>query len=82
MCRRCACRWAATRGNRIGKDYFDSAYSPRGLLAVVAWALHDLPADALARLRGIDRMPVLLAVWRLFLRRGFERRERRAFRYA
>ena len=66
----------------VGRRYFDSAYTPGQLLGVVAWALHDVPADGLARLRAQDRGPLLVGVWRLALRRPFARRERAAFRYA
>jgi hypothetical protein len=67
---------------RVGEDFFEPAYSRRDLLDVAAWVLHDLPRDALARMRDQPRGRVLLSMWRLFLRRPFERRERRAFRYA
>jgi hypothetical protein len=33
-------------------------------------------------MRSEPKVPLLLLVWRLLLRRPFERRERRAFRYA
>jgi hypothetical protein len=67
---------------RIGEEFFEPAYSQRDLLDLAAWVLHDLPPDALDRMRQQHKGRVLVAVWRLFLRRPFERRERRAFRYA
>ncbi len=67
---------------RIGEEYFDPAYSPRELPAVAAWVLSGLPPHALERMKQQKKGRVLVAIWRLFLRRRFERRERRTFRYA
>jgi hypothetical protein len=67
---------------RITAEHFVAPLSPRELLQVAAWLLHELPHAAVARLRAEAKGPVLVAAWRLFLRRPFERRERRAFRYA
>jgi hypothetical protein len=53
-------------------------YSAREMLATVPWAFHRLPQEALRR----SLEPVLGVLWRLFLRRPFERRDRAAFRYA
>jgi hemerythrin-like domain-containing protein len=67
---------------RIGAEHFDPAYSRRELLTLAAWVLHELPASGHDRLRRIPKGTSLLVLWRLFLRRPFQRRERRAFRYA
>ncbi len=68
--------------DRIGTEYFDPAYSKREMLTLAAWVLHELPATAVARLRADPKGRPLVVLWRLFLRRPFERRERLAFRYA
>ena len=68
---------------RASFEYFEKPLTRRQLMRVAAWVLHDLPADWVDRLRrGEPKGPVLILMWRLFLRRPFERRERRAFRYA
>ena len=67
---------------RVGREHFEPHYTPRDLLAVAAWVLHELPPSAVARVREQHRGRVLVAIWRLFLRRPFERGERRAFRHA
>lgn len=67
---------------RISVEYFEKPLTSRQLLAVAAWVLHELPAEAVDRMRLEPKVPLLILVWRLFLRRPFERRERRAFRYA
>jgi hypothetical protein len=67
---------------RISVEYFDKPLSSRELVRLAAWVLHELPAEALDRMRFEPKVPTLILVWRLFLRRPFERRERRAFRYA
>jgi hypothetical protein len=64
----------------IEKAYFQQTKSPHKIIEVVGWALHDLPRSAQSRLMG--SAGPLLVLWRLFLRRPFARRERRAFRYA
>ncbi|MFC4783743.1 hemerythrin domain-containing protein [Nocardioides sp. MAHUQ-72] len=53
---------------------------PRRLLALVPWALHEVPTDVRRDLRRRAR-PAQRVVWRL-TRRRFERLDRRAFRYA
>ena len=68
--------------DRIGTEYFDPAYSKREMLTLAAWVLHELPPTALSRLRADPKVRRLVVLWRLFLRRPFERRERLAFRYA
>ena len=68
---------------RAEEEHFKPAYRPRDLLRVVPWVLHGL---AEAQLREIvaehPELRPMAAVWRLLLRRGFERRERRAFAHA
>jgi hypothetical protein len=66
---------------RLSIEYFDKPLTARELLGVAAWVLHDLPTEALDRMRSEPKVPTLILVWRLFLRRPFERRERRAFRH-
>jgi len=68
---------------RLSVEYFEKPLTARQLMRVAAWVLHDLPPAGVDRLRrGDPKGPVLILMWRLFLRRPFERRERRAFRYA
>jgi hypothetical protein len=66
---------------RISVEYFEKPLTSRELMRVAAWVLHGLPAEALDRMRTEPKVPLLILVWRLVLRRPFERRERRAFRY-
>jgi hypothetical protein len=54
----------------------------RDTMAALPWALHGLPGHARRRLFAMAGNPLFPAVWRLLLRRPFERREARAFRYA
>jgi hemerythrin-like domain-containing protein len=65
---------------RISKTYFERTKNPREIAVVVAWVMHDLPDAAAARL--LAGAAPLRVLWRVFLRRPFARRERRAFRYA
>ena len=68
---------------RLSVEHFEKPLTKRQLLDVAAWALHQLPQEGVERLRrGDPKGPVLILTWRLFLRRPFERREQRAFRYA
>ncbi len=68
---------------RLSVEHFEKPLTKRQLLTVAAWVLSDLPTEGVARLRqGDPKGPVLIAMWRLFLRRPFEHREARAFRYA
>jgi hemerythrin-like domain-containing protein len=68
---------------RLSVEYFEKPLTTRQLMRVAAWVLHDLPTEGVDRLRVDDpKGPTLVLLWRLFLRRPFERRERRAFRYA
>lgn len=66
----------------ISVEYFEKQLTSRELMRLAAWVIHELPAEALERMRLEPKVPLLILVWRLFLRRPFERRERRAFRYA
>jgi hypothetical protein len=67
--------------SRVEHEYFKSAYGPRQMPFVASWGLHGLPAHHLPRV--IDSMAgkPLELLWRLFWRRSFERRERKAFRH-
>jgi hypothetical protein len=65
---------------RMEAEHFKPAYPPREIPWTLSWAMHGLPAAARRRLAG-SAGPVLLLVWKLVLRRTFERGERRAFRY-
>jgi hypothetical protein len=66
---------------RISVAYFEEPLTSRELLGIAAWVLPGLPTEALDRMRTEPKVPLLILVWRLALRRPFERRERRAFRY-
>jgi hypothetical protein len=67
---------------QISVEYFEKPASTALLMTIAAWVLHGLPDDAIDRMRSDPKVPMLILMWRLFLRRPFERRERRAFRYA
>ena len=60
--------------------HFVEELEPRQLLALVPWALHEVPEDVRRELRRQAR-PAQRVVWRLTHRR-FERLDRRAFRHA
>jgi hypothetical protein len=67
---------------RLSVEHFEKPLTTRQLMGVAAWGLHELSPEGVARLRSGDpKGPMLILMWRLFLRRPFERRERRAFRY-
>jgi hypothetical protein len=68
--------------DRVGEQYFVAPLTRAQLLRLAAWVLHDLPAEAVTRIRAERHGLVLVALWRLALRRPFARRERAAFRYA
>lgn len=68
--------------DRVGKEHFEPHYARRDLLVLAAWLLKGVPPAAVARLSQQHSGRVLVLVWRLVLRRPFERRERRIFRYA
>jgi hypothetical protein len=65
----------------ISVEYFEKPLTSRELMRLAAWVIHELPAEAVDRMRSEPKVPLLLLVWRFFLRRPFERRERRAFGY-
>jgi hypothetical protein len=67
---------------RVSVEYFEKPLTARQLLGLAQWLLPGLPPAALDRMRAEPKVPTLILLWRLFLRRPFERRERRAFRYA
>jgi hypothetical protein len=71
-----------TDWERVGEQFFEPAYSRSELLPLISWVLHGLPPDALERMRQQPKVGLLLPIWRLLLRRPFERREQRTFRYA
>jgi hypothetical protein len=56
------------------------AYPLRMVAVMLPWAWHRLPADAEARMGASVGLAVRLL--QRLLRPGFERRERRAFRYS
>ncbi|MGI5243586.1 hemerythrin domain-containing protein [Dactylosporangium sp. CA-139066] len=68
----------------IERVHFRQSKSPRAVIELLAWVLHDLPAHAAARLFSgpASGSGPLLLLWRAFLRRPFARREAAAFRYA
>jgi hypothetical protein len=68
---------------RVSVEYLEKPLTTRQLMRVAAWGLQDLPPEGVDRLRrGDSKGPVLILMWRLLLRRPFQRRVRRAFRYA
>lgn len=67
---------------RVSVEHFEKPLTARQLLRVAQWVLPGLPPEAIDRMRAEPKVPTLILLWRLFLRRPFERRERRAFRYA
>lgn len=66
---------------RVSVAYFEKPLDTGQLLEIAAWVLHELPSEAIDRMRFEPKVPTLILGWRLFLRGPFERRERRAFRY-
>jgi hypothetical protein len=68
--------------DRIGREHFEPHYARRDLLVLAAWLLKGVPPAAVERLSQQHSGRVLVLLWRLVLRRPFERRERRTFRYA
>jgi hypothetical protein len=67
---------------RVSVEHFEKPLSPGQLLRLAQWVLPGLPPEALDRMKAEPKVPTLILLWRLFLRRPFDRRERRAFRYA
>jgi hypothetical protein len=57
-----------------------AGYPLREVPFTLAWVMHGLPADALPAAKGFLGAP-MYGLWSLAFRRGFERRERAAFRY-
>ncbi|WP_250549723.1 hypothetical protein [Pseudonocardia sp. H11422] len=72
---------SAADWERLDAEAFRPAYSLRERLAVLPWVLHRLLDEARRRVIADVGGPVLSVLWRLVLRRGFERRERAAFRH-
>jgi hypothetical protein len=66
---------------RVSTEYFEKPLTKRQLMRVAAWVLQDLPPDGVERVRrSAVNGSALILLWRLFLRRPFDRRERLAFR--
>lgn len=53
---------------------------PGELAFIVPWVLHEMPTHAMPRIKAFGG-PMLIGIGRVF-RRSFERKEKRAFRYA
>jgi type IV secretory pathway VirJ component len=70
-----AADWAA-----LEEEQLQGSVPVRQVLEMVAWVLHDLPADVRAHLFAQPKGGAYRAVW-LLTRRGFARRERAAFRH-
>ncbi|TCC34882.1 hemerythrin domain-containing protein [Kribbella sindirgiensis] len=65
----------------VEKRHFKTAYAPKEMPFMIAWVLSGLTDRDRERVRyAFGGRPIDL-VWRLFLRRGFERKESAAFRY-
>ena len=62
------------------REHFDKGMTPRYQARILPWAAHGLTPAKLKEVAG-SAGPVVVLVWRLFLKRPFERRERAAFRY-
>jgi hypothetical protein len=67
--------------DRMDKEHFQAEHTFADLLRLAPWVLHGLPTTAVERLKATRDGRVLVALWKLLLRRRFERRERVAFRY-
>lgn len=63
---------------RLEEEQLKEAVSPKQVLELVAWVLHDLPADVRSHLFAQPKGGAYRAIW-LLTRRGFARRERAAF---
>jgi hypothetical protein len=61
-------------------EHFDKGVTPRERVRTLPWAAHGLSAADAEQVAAIAGRAVVV-VWRLFLKRPFERRERAAFRY-
>jgi Hemerythrin HHE cation binding domain len=62
------------------EEHFDKGVTPKEQVRTLPWAAHGLSAADAERVAAIAGRAVVV-VWRLFLKRPFERRERAAFRY-
>ncbi|HEY3558279.1 MAG TPA: hemerythrin domain-containing protein [Kribbella sp.] len=67
---------------RLEKEHFKPAHSPRDLPFLAAWGMYQLPAEHFGRVRDAMAGRAMEVMWRLFWRRPFEGRERETFRYA
>ncbi len=65
---------------RLEEDQLKDAVSLKQVLEIVAWALHELPADVRDHLFAQPKGGAYRVVW-LLTRGGFARRERAAFRH-
>src|SRR4051794_7787619 len=61
------------------REHFDKGVTPRYQAQVLPWAAHGVTAAGIKEVAG-KAGPVVGLVWRLALKRPFERRERAAFR--
>jgi hypothetical protein len=68
--------------DRAGKEHFEPHYAKRDLPLLVAWLLEGVPPVGIERMEVQPSGRFLVLLWRLVLRRPFERRERRVFRFA
>src|SRR3712207_7583663 len=67
---------------RLSVEHFEKPLTTRQLMRVAAWGLHELSPEGVERLRrGDPKGPVLILMWRLFLRPPFERREAGVLRF-
>jgi hemerythrin-like domain-containing protein len=65
--------------HRIDEEHFKEGHGLGYFARLVPWAAHGLPRDVRARVFAEAGKPFEVLWW--LTRRGFERRERRAFRY-
>jgi iron-sulfur cluster repair protein YtfE (RIC family) len=72
-------RTLSVEENEAFERAVERAYPLRVVPFALPWAMDDLPADARARM--VEQMPPGYGLVLRLLRRGFERRERVAFRY-
>ena len=63
----------------LEEEHFRAKFSPRQMLALVAWVAHEMPDEARGYVLGKAGLPFRV-LW-LLGRRSFVRRERAAFRY-
>ncbi|TQJ16595.1 hemerythrin-like domain-containing protein [Kribbella jejuensis] len=67
---------------RLEREHFKPAHSPRDLPFLAAWGMYELPPEHFGRVRDAMAGRGMEVMWRLFWRRPFERRERATFRYS